>query len=97
MKLFSKVFTLALVAEAIATPAKKDWSKLKGPVDGLLLPPEIAGPQSQYAIGKKAGKFAEVDGRLIVLNGKKQYFSGNICTFSVSKHAHAQQVPMLGG
>ena len=62
MKHFSELITIALAAGASATPAKKDWSKVRGPVDGLLLPLDIPGPQSQYEIGKKSGRFARVDG-----------------------------------
>jgi len=72
MKFFNSVFTLALAAEALATPSPPKT----GPVKGLLLPPSVKGPASQYSIGKNPGPFAKTDGRLFVLNGKKQYFSG---------------------
>lgn len=75
MKFNTSVVTLALAAGAFAAP-QKDWSKVTGPVEGLLLTPDTPGPASQYAIGKNPGPFAKVDGRLFVLNGKKQYFSG---------------------
>lgn len=74
MKLFASILSLALVAEVIAAPEAAKYED--GPVKGLLLPPSVKGPGSQYSIGKNPGPFAKVDGRLFVLDGKKQYFSG---------------------
>ena len=74
MKLLSSVTALALIAgEALAVP--NSYPKT-GPVKGLLLPPSVKGPAPQYSIGNNPGPFAKVDGRLFVLDGKKQYFSG---------------------
>lgn len=70
MKFFSIAINLALVAASVAAP---------GLAKGTLLPPSVPGPAPKYSIGKP-GLFAKVSGRLFVLDGKKQYFSGE--TFS---------------
>ena len=70
MKVSSLLVALSLATASIAAPGPKHQPK------GTLLPPSVPGPAPKYSIGKRPGPFAKTSGRLFVLDGKKQYFSG---------------------